>query len=124
MNTSLAGKRVLVVEDELLISMLIEDILIDAGCRVVGPFTNLPDALLAVRNETFDVALLDVNLHGQKIYPVAEVLTEQCIPFVLVSGYGRDAIPNNRPEWRVCSKPFSPDELKRTLIERLQDNKQ
>jgi CheY-like chemotaxis protein len=122
MNSPLAGKRVLVVEDELLVSMLIEDVLVDAGCRVVGPFTNLSDALLAARNEAVDIALLDVNLRGEKVYPVADILTERGIPFVFLSGYGKKAIPNDRPNWRVCSKPFSPNDLIEILTERIQDS--
>jgi DNA-binding NtrC family response regulator len=122
MNFHLASKQVLVVEDELLVSMLIEDVLVDAGCRVVGPFTNLSDALLAARNEAIDIALLDVNLRGEKVYPVADILTERDIPFVFLSGYGKNAIPTNRPKnWRVCSKPFSPNDLTQILTERIQD---
>jgi DNA-binding response OmpR family regulator len=75
MNASLEGRRVLLVEDELMISMLIEDTLLDAGCDIIGPFTNLADALSAALNEAFDIALLDVNLRGEKVYPVADVLT-------------------------------------------------
>jgi CheY-like chemotaxis protein len=120
MNSPLAGKRVLVVEDELLVSMLIEDVLVDAGCRVVGPFTNLSDALLAARNEAVDIALLDVNLRGEKVYPVADILTERGIPFVFLSGYGKNAIPSDRPNWRLCSKPFSPSDLIEILTERIQ----
>jgi CheY-like chemotaxis protein len=122
MNSPLASKRVLVVEDELLVSMLIEDVLVDAGCRVVGPFTNLSDALAAARNEVVDIALLDVNLRGEKVYPVADILTERGIPFVFLSGYGKNAIPNDRPNWRMCSKPFSPNDLTQILTERIQDS--
>jgi CheY-like chemotaxis protein len=113
----------LVVEDELLVSMLIEDVLVGAGCRVVGPLTNLSDAILAARNEAvIDIALLDVNLRGEKVYPVADILTERGIPFVFLSGYGKTAIPNDRPSWRVCSKPFSPNDLIEILTERIQDS--
>jgi two-component SAPR family response regulator len=118
-NSPLANKRVLVVEDELLISMLIEDVLVDAGCRVVGPCTNLSDALVAARNEAFDIALLDVNLRGEKVYPVADILTERNIPFVFLSGYGKNAIPSDRPNWEVCSKPFSADDLTKVLMKRI-----
>jgi DNA-binding response OmpR family regulator len=123
MTSLLAGKRVLVVEDELLISMLIEDILVDAGCRIVGPFTNLADALLAARNEVADIALLDVNLRGEKVYPAADLLTKRGIPFLFLSGYGADAIPNNHPEWRVCSKPFNIADLTAALIARMRESK-
>lgn len=120
-TSGLASKRVLVIEDELLISMLIEDILFDEDCKVVGPFTNLADALSAARHETVDVALLDVNLRGELVYPVADILTERGIPFVFLSGYGKDAIPTGHPEWQACSKPFESKELVRILSQRIQD---
>jgi CheY-like chemotaxis protein len=118
----LASKRVLVIEDELLVSMLIEDILVDQDCVIVGPFTNLPDALRAAENEMVDVALLDVNLRGEMVYPVADILTKRGIPFVFLSGYGPDAIPTGHPDWRACSKPFTPTDLVRALVDRIQDS--
>lgn len=119
MTSELTAKRVLVVEDELLISMVIEDILADEGCQVIGPFASLPDALAATRRGGFDLALLDVNLRGEKVYPVAEILAEQGVPFMFLSGYGKDAIPGGHPEWRACSKPFTTAELTRRLRELL-----
>lgn len=112
---SLAGLRVLVVEDELLISMMIEDILMEQDCVVVGPFTSVAEALAAARNADFDLALLDVNLRGEKVYPVADVLDGRSIPFLLLSGYGSDAVPPDRLGWRACSKPFRSDELTQML---------
>jgi DNA-binding response OmpR family regulator len=117
MTSELTAKRVLVVEDELLISMVIEDILADEGCQVIGPFTNLPDALAAAQRGGFDLALLDVNLRGEKVYPVAEILAEQGVPFMFLSGYGKDAIPGGHPDWRACGKPFTAAELTRRLSE-------
>ena len=116
---SLSGApiRVMVVEDELLIAMLIEDTLTDAGYEVVGPFSNLTDALRAARETVMDVALLDVNLRGERVYPVAEILESRRIPFLLLSGYGADAIPASRTHWTACSKPFMPGDLKRQLAE-------
>jgi DNA-binding response OmpR family regulator len=118
MRDRLSGLRIMVVEDELLIFMLIEDVLADAGCKVIGPFTTLDDATVAARRETFDAALLDVNLRGAKVYPVAEILDERSIPFVLLSGYGSEAIPADR-DWCACSKPFNADDLLRALSERI-----
>lgn len=115
----LAGLRVLVVEDEMLVSLLIEEILADEQCIVVGPFDRVADALVAARNETIDLAVLDVNIDGVKVYPVAEVLDARHIPFVFLSGYGRQAIPSDKPNWQVCSKPFKPDELAELLIEQV-----
>jgi CheY-like chemotaxis protein len=113
----LAGKCVLIVEDEMLVALLIEDFLTDLGCRIVGPYGNVRSALDAVRNEAFDLAILDVNLDGEKVYPVAELLTERRIPFLFLSGYGQEAIPPDRPAWRACAKPFKSDELAQMLSE-------
>ncbi len=110
-TSSFAGKRVLVVEDEALVAMLIEDFLVEFGCDMVGPFGTVASALEAARAEAFDFALLDVNLQGDKVYPVAELLTERHIPFVFLSGYGDGAIPPGRPAWKVCAKPFRVNDL-------------
>ena len=113
----------MVVEDELLVSMLIEDLLADLGCTVVGPYTNVSDAEAAAPDVKADLAVLDVNLRGVKVYPVAEILSKRGIPFLLLSGYGNDAIPCDRPQWRACSKPFKADELIRLLVEQLAHSK-
>jgi CheY-like chemotaxis protein len=109
--TALAGKRVLIVEDELLVALLIEDLLTDFGCTTLGPCGSVAKALEAVRTEEFDLAVLDVNLAGEKVYPVAEALAERHIPFLFLSGYGDEAIPASRGEWKVCAKPFKGDDL-------------
>jgi CheY-like chemotaxis protein len=114
---SLAGLRILVVEDEVLVSLLIEDTLADEQCIVVGPYDRVPAALAAVETETFDVAVLDVNLAGVKVYPVAERLAARGIPFLLLSGYGQSAAPPEHPEWHVCNKPFNPEQLVAQLAE-------
>jgi two-component SAPR family response regulator len=119
---SLASKRVMVVEDEFLVSMLIEDTLSDNQCSIIGPFSTLHEALTAARIEEVDIALLDVNLRGEKVYPVADLLSERGIPFILLSGYGKAAIPKDRPDWTFCCKPFTPDELAEALKRRLLKN--
>lgn len=118
--TVLGGKRVMVVEDELLVAMMIEDILLEQDCVVLGPYTNLADALNAASVETMDLAVLDVNLRGEKIYPVAKMLSDRTIPFLLLSGYGAHAVPSDQPSWRACAKPFTPEELTRMLCEQLE----
>ena len=110
-DTLLTGLRVLVVEDEMLVSLLIEEMLTDHACMIVGPFNTVPAALEAAMTEVIDIALLDVNVSGCKVYPVANVLTLRQIPFLFLSGYGQSAIPHDRPDWRVCSKPFREDVL-------------
>jgi two-component SAPR family response regulator len=120
-TTVLAGLRVLVVEDEMLISLLIEDILSDQQCVIVGPYDRLADALEAARTEVIDLAVLDVNIAGSKVYPIADVLAARKIPFLLLSGYGKSAIPNDHPDWRVCSKPFRSEELLNMLIDQVRN---
>jgi CheY-like chemotaxis protein len=107
----LAGKRVLIVEDESMVAMLIEGLLEECECSIVGPCNTFEKALEAARTETFDLAVLDVNLRGTMVYPVAELLSARHIPFLFVSGYGDDAIPPGHDAWRVCAKPFKGNDL-------------
>src|SRR3712207_4132446 len=88
----LQGVRVLVVEDEAAISLLLEDMLLDFGCEVVGPVARLPAALDIAHRETLDLAVLDVNVAGEPIYPVAEALDARQVPFVFSTGYGSAGI--------------------------------
>lgn len=118
-SAGLAGLRVMVVEDEMLVSLLIEDVLTDEQCTIVGPFDQIKDALDAARTEPLDLAVLDVNIAGAKVYPVAEVLAARRIPFLLLSGYGQNAVPKDRPNWRVCSKPFKPAGLVAMMVEQV-----
>ncbi len=115
----LNGLRVLVVEDELLIAMMIEDLLAEQFCVVVGPFSAVADALAVARSEKLDLAVLDVNVHGEKIYPVGELLAARRIPFILLSGYGQGAIPPEHPDWQAVAKPFQAQELPRLLAARV-----
>jgi CheY-like chemotaxis protein len=112
----LDGKRVLVVEDEMLIALLIEDPLVDIGCSIVATCGDVQTALDAVRTRAFDLAVLDVNLAGEMVYPVADLLAERNIPFLLLSGYGTEAISSRHPEWKVCAKPYSRGEFVEMLL--------
>jgi len=108
---SLAGLRVLVIEDEMLVAVLVEDFLFDHGSIVIGPAASVNDALHLVGTEHLDAAVMDVNIAGEKVFPVAEALDRRGIPFLIVSGYGQSAIPPDRPKWRVCAKPFNGQEM-------------
>jgi CheY-like chemotaxis protein len=111
----LQGLRVLLVEDEGLVAMSVEDMLSDLGCVVAAQATSLPEAFERARAGGFEVALLDVSLNGKQVFPVAEFLSEQDIPFAFASGYGRAGLPEgfrNRP---VVPKPFQIDELSAAL---------
>jgi DNA-binding response OmpR family regulator len=102
---------------------LVEDTLADLGCAVVGPFDTVSDALVAARNDAIDFAILDVNVAGSMVYPVAEALEMRNIPFLFLSGYGRQALPDDRPAWRVCTKPFTPGELIAALVQHLTESR-
>jgi CheY-like chemotaxis protein len=118
-GSNLAGLRVLVVEDEMLVSLLIEDALTDSKCIIVGPYDRVPAALEAARLLALDAAVLDVNLAGTKVYPVAEVLSARGIPFLLLSGYGPGAAPLDHASWQVCSKPFKTEQLIAMLAQQI-----
>lgn len=110
-EAALTGCRVLVVEDEMLVAMLVETALEEENCIVVGPYAGVGEALEAARAEPLDLAVLDINLAGELVFPVAEVLAGRGVPFLLLSGYGEVALPSNRRHWPICSKPFNMDEL-------------
>ena len=112
---TLTGRRVLIVEDDETISALMETTLEEALWTVVGPCRNVASALAAAENEKFDVAVLDINLAGEMVFPVAEALDARGVPFMLLSGYGDTAVPDDRPDWPVCAKPFKLDELLQRL---------
>ena len=118
-HAGLTGKRVLVVEDEYLIALEVENALLDAGCVVVGPFASVRDALDALKVEKVDAALLDVNVGGEMVFPVAHLLEKAGTPFLFVTGYGQAILPRDRPDWEACPKPFHPDELTGRLAQKV-----
>lgn len=115
----LQGLRVLVVEDEAAISLLLEDMLMDLGCEIVGPAARLASALAMVEAETFDLAILDVNVAGEPIYPAAAALAQRGVPFVFSTGYGSAGIQEPYRDRPVLQKPFGQHNLQRTLIQAL-----
>ena len=113
----LAGTRVLVLEDETLVSMMVEDMLADLACAVIGPFARLDQAIEAISqmDQAPDVALLDVNLGRQQSFPLAEILRDKGVPFVFTTGYDDSGIPS---EWRdrpALRKPFMLHHMKDAL---------
>jgi CheY-like chemotaxis protein len=114
--TSFSGFRILVVEDELLIALALEDILLSLDCEVVGPLGNVEEALDIVRSETFDGALLDVNVRGQLVYPVAEALMARNVPVIFCSGYSDTAImPARFRDLPQVAKPYDDRVLLRAM---------
>jgi len=106
-----AGKRVLVVEDELMIRMLLQDMLADLGHTLAGEAGRIEDAVALAKQGGFDIAILDVNLNGQPISPVVEVLLERGVPFVFATGYGQRGVPEPYRGSPTLQKPFQADAL-------------
>ena len=120
MIAALEHVRVLVVEDEYLVAILIKEILESAGCIVMGPIPRLSEALAALSQDTCDAAILDVNLAGERVDPVAKELSSRNIPFVFVTGYGTNVLPGEFTERpRIC-KPFKMDDLLGALTDVLE----
>lgn len=111
----LHGKRVLIVEDEARVAMMLELLLDDMGCEVAGMATRLDDAIAKAGALEFDVALLDVNLDGESSYPVAEAIAGRGLGFVFATGYGADRLPASMRNRPVLQKPYRLRDLERAL---------
>jgi CheY-like chemotaxis protein len=117
MTTALTGLRLLIVEDEAMVAMMVEDMLADLGCVVVDVAGTLSRglALVADTELALDGAILDVNLGGDKVYPVAEVLTARRIPFIFATGYGIAGIAESFSHVPALAKPYECRALERML---------
>ena len=115
MSQAFAGRRVLIVEDESLVAMLLETILEDMGCVPVGPAATVDEGL-RMASEPVDAALLDVNVAGRQVFPIAQALKDRGVPFVFSTGYGEGGLPD---EWRghsTLQKPFTEAAVRDALI--------
>ncbi|HYD27158.1 response regulator [Brevundimonas sp.] len=117
MSQAFAGRRVLIVEDESLVAMLLETILEDMGCIPVGPAATVDEGLqMASGGEPVDAALLDVNVAGRQVFPVAQALKDRGVPFIFSTGYGEGGLPD---EWRgqpTLQKPFTEAAVRDALM--------
>ena len=112
----LVGNRLLLVEDEALVAMALKDMLTELGFEVVGAFNKVTEALAVVTNQDVNAAVLDVNLGGELIYPVADSLVAKGVPFVFITGYGAEAIDGRFASYRVLQKPIQRQMLQNTFI--------
>lgn len=110
-----AGKRILVIEDELMIRMLLQDMLSDLGYTLAGEAGRIEEAVALAKQGEFDVAILDVNLNGQPIVPVVEILVERGLPFVFATGYGQRGVPEPYRQTPTLQKPFQSDALAQAI---------
>lgn len=112
---SAGRRRVLVVEDEALVAMLVEDALTDAGYGVIGPAATVAEALALLGRERPDAVVLDLNLAGESSSPVADLLAQRGIPYVIATGYGASALPPGHERAAVLAKPYDPTQLAAVL---------
>jgi DNA-binding response OmpR family regulator len=117
----LAGRRVLLVEDTFIVADELGNALRRLECAVVGPFASVEDARLAAMSEPLDLALLDINLDGEPVYPIAHKLLERQIPFVFLTGYTGEAIDGSFRSFPRLTKPFGPSELRDAMRAALAD---
>jgi CheY-like chemotaxis protein len=115
----LSNREVLVVEDEMMIAMLIEDMLDEFGCQLVGPATNVPRALDLIGKEQVEVAVLDLNLDGQDTYAIADALQQKGVPFIFATGYGSAGLRKEYGNRPVLQKPFQIKDLETALAQAL-----
>lgn len=116
----LEDRRILVIEDESLVAMLLETVLEDLGCTPVGPAASVEEGLRLIEAEqALDAALLDVNVAGRQVFPAAEALKARGVPFVFSTGYGEGGLPE---DWRghpTIQKPFTEAAIRAALMKAL-----
>ena len=110
-----ASRSILIVEDEPLIAMMLEDFLESLGHQIAGSCESVPDAMARVNEGGFDIAILDVNLKGERIWPVADRLRELGVPYVLATGGHIEPPPAAHAGAPVLSKPFTIDAIEPAL---------
>jgi CheY-like chemotaxis protein len=107
--------RVLIVEDEIIVALFLEDMLAEHGYEVAGVASRLEEGLARAEAPDFTLAVLDVHLNGRDVFPLADRLAEQGLPFVFATGYGARGIPERHAGRPVLQKPFLPDDLAQVL---------
>ncbi|MBC7769548.1 MAG: response regulator [Phycisphaerales bacterium] len=115
MNKSLLDRRILVVEDEMMILMMLEGMLEDLGCTSITAAPTVKKALGLIEAQNFDVAMLDLNLNGEKSYPVADKLSARGVPFLFSTGYADHGMIEGYADRPVLKKPFQSEDLAETL---------
>jgi CheY-like chemotaxis protein len=114
-GNAIEGARIFVVEDESIITVLLQDMFEELHCEVVSLASRFDDALDKANRLSFEVAILDVNLNGQRTFPIAEALTARGLPFIFATGYGAAGVPENFHAAPVLQKPFRIADLERAV---------
>jgi two-component SAPR family response regulator len=115
----LRGLRVFIVEDEFAVLLLVEDMLAELGCEIVGTASRLPEAQAAAESVACDLAILDMNIDGKSVVPVAEMLLGRGLPVVFCTGYGRSGLDPRFRDLPVLQKPYQIGDLEAVLDQAL-----
>jgi CheY-like chemotaxis protein len=107
--------RLLIVEDEYLIRLLLEDMLVEFGCSIAAVASNLEDGKKAAQTAQIDLAILDVNIDGEQVFPIADILRGRKLPFVFITGYGARGLPDHYRDAPTLQKPFQMQDLQAIL---------
>jgi DNA-binding response OmpR family regulator len=113
--TGLSGRSVFLVEDEVMIRMMVADMLEELGYKVAAEAGDIPEALRLAQATEFDIAILDVNVNGKVISPVADVIKAKGCPFIFATGYGSSGLPEQYRDRPALQKPFQLDALGKTI---------
>jgi CheY-like chemotaxis protein len=109
--------RVLIVEDEYFLANDLERALRHEGAEIVGPISELPEAIRQVEEDGFDAAIIDINLHGQSACPVADKLAEEHIPFVFATGYNQEIVPSRFSAVARFEKPYDVSAIAQHVVQ-------
>jgi len=118
-NHNLCGQHVLIVEDEYFLAQDLAEYFHDLGVEVMGPVASVNEALKLLEATEVQAAILDINLRGERVYPVADALRQRHLPFVFASGYGSEAEPTAYAEVPRCVKPVDFALLAKTLADQI-----
>lgn len=114
-NGETKARRILIVEDEILLAMNLEDMLVELGHNVVAVATRMPEAMTLAADSEIDLAILDLNLSGALSFPVAEILRARGVPFLFATGYGLQGLSEEYKNEFMLAKPYGIDELESAL---------
>lgn len=115
MSGDFAGIRVLLVEDETLVALMIEDMIDDIGAMRIGTASTIDEAMMTLESAQPDIAVLDINVGGEQVFPVCERLADLGIPFVFSTGYGQHGVPEQWQASPVLQKPYTAPQLANAL---------
>ena len=119
--SEIAGRKILVIEDSPVVAEFVVDLLDELGCEVVGPAPNMAAAREMIESETFDAALVDIHIRGERVFPLCEILEAKRAPFILTSGYADWGMPEKWDDRPRLQKPYTLEDVEQALTKLIGD---